>query len=338
MKKEVIVIICCDTEPDQPEYGGMSYDTHRGKHTWRGVEEGIPKAKEIANLVRDSEGRNAKITWFLRSDDQMNELYGDYAWMVKNFLDLWRELEHEGDEIGWHSHLWRWDKNNTTWYPEVEDEIWIENCLKKGYTSFLDYFNPASVRMGWDFSNNFIMRKLNELGIMVDLSALPGQKSIGCKGKSPYSVCPDWEITSEHQYFPSKYDFRRDAVEDEESLNILEIPVTCFKVPLPWYIKRLFRRIYMPKKGFPVGKKNAVTTTIHSYFFKLGTKRLFIATKESNSTTFLVSFFHADELLIEKGISNFKENLEFIEKVSKMYGVPFRFLTASEAAKEIIGD
>ena len=324
MEKEVIVIICCDTEPDQPKYGGMSYDTRGGKHIWRGVKEGIPKAREIANSWEDIEGKNVEFTWFLRSDDQMNELYGDYAWMVKNFIGLWKELEHEGDEIGWHPHFWKWNENNGNWYPELEDEKWMENCLEKGYASFLDYFNPTSVRMGWDFSNNFIMRKLNDLGIMIDLSALPGQKSIGCKEKSLYSVCPDWEITPEQPYFPSKLDFRRDAIEDEESLDILEIPVSCFKVPLPWYIKRLSRKISKPKKGYPVGKKNAVTATIHPYFFK--------------STTFLVSFFHADELLVEKGVSNFKNNLEFIDEASREYGVPVRFLTASETAKAIIGN
>ena len=110
-----------------------------------GYKEGIPKAKEITNSNRDSQGCNAKITWFLRSDDQINQLYGDPAWMVRNFMSLWKKLESEGDEIGWHPHLWRWNERIKSWYPELENKIWIENCMEEGYNRFPKQFKLTAV-------------------------------------------------------------------------------------------------------------------------------------------------------------------------------------------------
>ena len=337
--EEVIIIICCDTEPDQPEYGGMSYDTHIGKHTWRGIEEGIPKAKEIGNSIEDVEGRNAKITWFIRSDEQMNELYGDPAWMVKNFMDLWRGLKHDEDEIGWHPHLWRWNERIKSWYPELENASWIENCLEQGYNRFPKQFKLISCRMCWNFHNNVTMNKMNELELTVDISALPGQKSIRPGYESAYSTYYDWEITREDPYFPSQSDYRREANVNEHSLNILEIPVTNFQIPLPWQIKRVLKKMLRPNEGTPIGTKSAMKTVGHHHFFKLGARKKFLESKENNCTTFLVSYFHADELLVEKrfsSLSNFKHNLKFLAEASKKYGVPFRFLTAKEAAEEVL--
>lgn len=333
---EVIIIICCDTEPDQPKYGGMSYNIHLGKHTWRGIEEGIPNAKEIGNLIEDVEECNAKFTWFIRSDEQMNELYDDSAWTVKNFIDCWGWLEHDGDEIGWHPHLWRWNERFKSWYAEIEDVSWIENCLEQGYNRFPKQFKLTSCRMCWNFHNNVTMNKVNELGLKVDISALPGQKSIRPCNESTSSPNYDWEITREDPYIPSQSDYRREANQNEHSLDILEIPITNFQIPLPWQIKRVLKKLLRPNKGTPTGTKSAMKTTGHPHFFKLGARRKFLDAKENNCTSFLVSYFHADELLVEKGfssLSNFKHNLKFIAEASKKYEVPFRFLTAKEVLR-----
>lgn len=337
--KEVIIIFCCDTEPDEPRYGGMGYDIHLGKHTWKGIEEGIPKAKKITNSVKDVDGCSAKVTWFLRSDDQMNELYGNPAWMVTNFRDLWRELEDDGDEIGWHPHLWRWNESIKSWYPELEDVTWIEDCLKQGYDKFPEQFELSSCRMCWNFHSNVTMNMMNKLELTVDISALPGQKSIKSDFESTDSTYYDWEITQDKPYFPSQSDYRREANTNEQSLNILEIPITPFQIPLPWRIKRVMKKMLRPNKGNPIGTKSHLKTVGHPYFFKMAARNKFLESKENNCTTFFVSYFHADEFLVEErlsSLSNFKYNLEYLTKASKKYGVPFRFLTAKEAAKEIL--
>ncbi|NJD51379.1 MAG: hypothetical protein FIB07_00755 [Candidatus Methanoperedens sp.] len=335
---EVIVIICCDTEPDQPQYGGLDYDVHFGKHTWKGIEEGIPEAKEISNSVEDTKGHNAKITWFLRSDDQMKELYGDPAWMVRNFMDKWKSLESEGDEIGWHPHLWRWNESIKSWYPELEDRIWIENCMEEGYKGFPEEFKLTSSRMCWNFHSNITMNKMDELGLKVDITGMPGQKSIKPVNDSPDSLYYDWEITKDPPYFPSQSDYRREADMNERSLNILEIPLTNFEISLSWQIKRILKRFLRPGRGYPLGKRNPAKIDDHPDFFKSCVIRKFFESKENNCMTFLVSYFHADELTGKDSLTStyFKRNLKYIHEASRNYGVPFRFLTAKEAAGEVM--
>ncbi|KAB2946163.1 MAG: hypothetical protein OIN84_08985 [Candidatus Methanoperedens sp.] len=336
--KEVIVIICCDTEPDQPQYGGLDYNVHFGKHTWKGIKEGIPKAKEVANYIEDAEGHNAKITWFLRSDDQIKELYGDPAWMVRNFMGIWKELGSQGDEIGWHPHLWRWNESIKSWYPELEDRIWIENCMEEGYNRFPEEFKLTSSRMCWNFHSNITMNKVDELGLKVDISAMPGQKSIKPVNDSPDSLYYDWEITKEPPYFPSQSDYRREADINERSLDILEIPLTNFEISLSWQIKRILKRFLRPGRGYPLGKRNPAKIDDNPDFFRSCAIRKFFESKENNCRTFLVSYFHADELPGKDSLAStyFERNLKYISEASRNYGVPFRFLTAREAAGEVI--
>lgn len=338
---EVKVIICCDTEPDQPFYGGLDYKVHFGSHKWRGIEEGIPEMKEIANSVEDPEGHNAKITWFLRSDDQMKILYDDPAWIVRNFRSLWKELESEGDEIGWHPHLWRWNERIESWYPELEDKGWIENCLEEGFKSFSGEFRLMSSRMCWNFHNNITMNKINELGIAVDISAMPGQKFIKYVYESAYFPNYDWEGSPEHPYFPSHLDYRREADKNGPPLNILEIPLTNFKISLPWRIKRNLNKLFKPKGGYPLGKRNPLKITGNPDLFKLSVKEKFFESKQRNCSPFLVSFFHADEVLPgtkNSNLINVKKNFENILEASEKYGVPFRFITAKEAALEFLNE
>jgi len=63
-----------------------------------------------------------------------------------------------------------------------------------------------------------------------------------------------------------------------------------------------------------------------------------LESKENNCTVLLVSYFHADELLGKRlNVStNFENNLRLMSEASKKYDVPFRFLTAREAGREII--
>ncbi|MFZ3382392.1 MAG: hypothetical protein WA144_00555 [Candidatus Methanoperedens sp.] len=337
--KEVKVIICCDTEPDQPQYGGLGYNTHYGMHKWRGIEDGIPKTKEIANSIEDVDGHNAKITWFLRSDNQMNELYGDPAYMARNFMNLWKELESQGDEIGWHPHLWRWNERIKSWYPELYDSRWIENCLEQGYKTFPKQLNLTSSRMCWNFHNNITMNKMNDLGLKVDVSALPGMKSIKCAHESAHTAYYDWEITDDRPFFPSRSDYRREAKINEKSLNILEIPITYFEISFLWYVKRLLKKMLHPNGGYPIGRRSEMKIISHDFFFKHGVDRKFLESKENNCSSILNSYFHADELLEKEKFSpilNLQSNLRYIAQASKKYGVPFRFLTAKEAAREII--
>ncbi|MCK4324531.1 MAG: hypothetical protein KAW89_08385, partial [Armatimonadetes bacterium] len=61
-EKTLYVVIGCDCDPDRPQYGGTRYDSG-APLKWRGVREGIPRAREIADDIQDDFGNPLKITW-----------------------------------------------------------------------------------------------------------------------------------------------------------------------------------------------------------------------------------------------------------------------------------
>lgn len=343
------VIICCEVDHDVIGYGvpATRFDVYKEKLSWKGVGN-ISKIREICNSVKDGESNGAKITWLVRSDEQMKIIFDYYAYPLKKFWNLWKELEKQGDEIGWHPHLWRWSKQNKCWYQEIHDKKWISNCLENGHKEFLKITpNLTSVRMGWGFHNNLTMKKINNLGLTVDLSAAPGLKHLGSPDErgSYFLNHYDWSTTPEKPYYPSQQDYRRPAKSNEKSLNILEIPITT--------ASKKFSKILIGKtlritpislrrrllKGADIQSKHTqhryianVTDTDFQHIAKLKLKQ---AQQNPNTTTNLVAIFHPIELFQPKKFHIFKNNLETLTELSKKLKVPLRFLTATQMAKEI---
>jgi len=121
-------------------------------------------------------------------------------------------------------------------------------------------------------------------------------------------------------------------------VNVLEIPLTNFEISLQWQIKRVLKKLFLSGRGYPIGKRNPAKIVNHPEIFKKYASEKFIESKENNCTSFLVSYFHADELLEKRlNVSTyFENNLRSMYEASKKYDVPFRFLTAREAGREII--
>lgn len=321
--KDVVVIVGCDCDPDRPMYGGIQYNSME-KMVWRGITEGIPNAKEIANDFVDSYDKNPKFTLFVRSDEQINEIYDDYAFEYRGFFNLWHELKRDGDEIGWHPHLWRWTDEYKTWYQEIEDERWIERCLMGGYKAIPEEFKPLSVRMGWDFHNNFTMQTLDNLGIKCDLSALPGLRSEGAEVHQVIVDKYNWISSPKKPYKPCKTNYQV-ACNNMRALRITEIPLTTGNIALWLFILKTLlgrsrRRFYeLNPTKHPVYTRNII--------------------KKAFKTGYLVMYSHPDELLPEKGLFsyiNFRKNFEIIAEMSKKYNLSYTYRTATEGAKRVL--
>ena len=350
-KKMLMVAICCDVDPDVLGYNipATKFHVYKEKLGWKGLDN-IPKIKEICNSVKDRESEGAKITWFIRSDEQMKIIFDDYVYPLKKFRNLWKELEHQGDEVGWHPHLWRWGKQNKCWYQEVSDNKWINHCLENGHKKLLKFAkNLTSVRMGWSFHNNLTMKKINDLGLTVDLSASPGLKHEGSPDErgSHFLNEYDWTTTPQKPYFPSEKDYRRPPKNKEQSLKILEIPITtASKSKSRILIEEIIKLapINIRKKilkGADIQFKSIqhrYTANITESSFKYIAKQKFKEAKRNQKAhTNLVAIFHPIELFKQKGFQNLQNNLKAIEELSRIFNVPFLFLTATEMAKEILG-
>ena len=348
-KRMLIVTICCDVDPDVVGYNipATRFDVYKEKLGWKGIEN-IPKIREICNSVEDSESNNLKITWHIRSDAQLKTIFNDYAYPLRNFQDLWRELEQQGDEIGWHPHLWRWSKQNKCWYQEVSDKEWICHCLENGHKEFLKLHpNLTSIRMGWAFHNNFTMKIVNDLGLTVDLSASPGLKYEGSPDErgSHFLNEYDWSLTTETPYHPSKDDYRRPAKDNEQSLSILEIPLTTHTKTL---IKILFEEIAALAplaakrrviKGWSLQSKRVqrkFVANVTNTSFKILAEQKFKEVKRNPEfNTNLIAQFHPIELFKPNGFLIFQNNLKTLRDMSKRLAVPLRFLTATQMAEKL---
>ena len=342
-KREIIVIIGCDADND---YNPKGNRVHKNENIWDGIEICIPKLKEIFNsLVQTRDDPYPNLTWLLRSDKQMDMLYNDYAYPVNHFLDIWKSFSKDGDEIGWHPHMWDWDDAHKQWYPHLDDTKWTNECLEAGYKAISKHFRPTSCRTGWDFQSNNIFGKLVELGIKVDFSGLPGQKQILYQD-SPMPYMYDWKPTTERFYFPSKNDYRISST-SKECLDILEMPLSLTPVPpLQAFAKfvhhnvrhNLDRPFSKPVITYNFTLSEIMRITKHPKLFKRGVDKKFKDSQIRDGTEYIITYFHPNELLGNGlfSISNFEANLKYISDMSDKYGIPYRFLTATQAAEEYL--
>jgi len=343
------VVICCDVDHDILGYNipAIRFDVHKEKLSWKSIEN-ISKVRDICNLVKDCESNNAKVTWFVRSDEQLMIIFGDYVYPLRNFSDLWKELEQQGDEIGWHPHLWRWSSEKHCWYQEVSDNEWMSHCIENGYRELKKLAeNVTSLRMGWGFHNNFTMKKMNDLRLEVDLSAAPRLKRSGSPDArgSHFLNSYDWSITPEQPYHPSKQDYRRPAEKSEQSLDILVIPVTTAPKKRTKILAEKALRLTPLSlrkkllKGIDIKSKHAqrsyIANITNTHFRHIAEQKLKQAQKNPRSLTNLVTVFHPIELFKPKRFHIFKSNLETLTELSKKLMVPLEFLTATQLKKEI---
>ena len=303
------MIILCDCDPDAVPYGGLPHDT-RQPLKWRGVREGIPRLVEALDGIESETGRRINLTWCVRSDLQMKEIYGDAAWPYLEFRELWQGLESRGDKIAWHPHVWRWSDEHHCWCQEIRDDAWIEECLEEGYQALCRAVGRPveSCRMGWEFHNNASMRTVDRLGVRVDLSATPGHycEGTGDRG-SIFHKYTDWRGTPSRPYRPSLEDYRRPARADERALGIMEVPL--------WervgWIWRGIGRVYVAAKHLARGRAKEAffgrkETMFHIPAFTMPQMIFASSLGQARGTDLghgpVVVAFHCDELLRSEGL------------------------------------
>ena len=225
MVASVHVVISCDVDPDRERFLDGVPPAASGRLTWCGVDEGIPALKESLRGLTDHEGREPVFTWFLRVDDQIRQVEGSYAWFAGSRAALIEALTSTGDELGWHPHFWRREASGGPWFQEIEDQAWQLDMLRGAHADYLKTlgFAPASVRMGWSYHSNETISQLDQLGVAVDLSGLPGYRTFD-PTKTRSENLFDWYATPQAPYRPSRADYRRPALNGEPVLALLEVP------------------------------------------------------------------------------------------------------------------
>src|SRR6267378_1886108 len=180
-----------------------------GQMRWEGLREGVPQLLRLLSNIRDLDGRNVRFTWMLRADEQIANAYGDPGYLADEFAQFWRSRLDAGDEIGWHPHTWRFSERDKIWYQERSDPDWIRNCLKDGFSALSRRFPIRVAKTGWTYHDNLSMQVFSDLGVKVDLSALPGMVYRGSIPGTHYPMGEyDWGRTPQEPYHPRPDDYQ----------------------------------------------------------------------------------------------------------------------------------
>jgi len=220
----VPIVIGCDTDPDRESLVGP---LPSGQLQWRGMLEGIPALKQLvrAAALRDRAGSPPRFTWLLRADEQVRAHHGSHAWALEANRPFLDGLATSGDELGWHPHFWRFDAALKRWHQEVEDYAWQLAMLREAHGALRRAgLTPTSVRMGWTYHTAATMRTLDELGVRVDFSALPGLRTVHGMPERRSENLYDWYDAPPSTYRPGRDNHRRAGQGNDSTLGILELP------------------------------------------------------------------------------------------------------------------
>ena len=135
----------------------------------------------------------------------LKQRQNSYDYIIKTHKDFFLELERDGDELSWHPHFWKYDKQLSIWYQECYDVPWQTNMLREAHASYQNILpgRAKSVRMGWDFHNNETIGTLEELGVEVDFSGIPGLKLDPKNRDHRATNFFDWYLSPNKPYYPS---------------------------------------------------------------------------------------------------------------------------------------
>lgn len=181
---------------------------------------------------------NFPFSVFLRSDFQIKTIYGSYDYLLANNPKLIDKIIRLNGEINWHIHLYQ--QNGSNWRQINETDEMCERFI----TDFesvkkISEINSKIVRIGECVMNNKLMSCIDNQGILIDSTALPGR--IRKDNEKSF----DWSLTTNNFYHPSKKDYR---LKSDDNYNLLEVPMSTIitktdydKEPLKRYFNLAFK-------------------------------------------------------------------------------------------------
>ena len=163
---------------------------------------------------------NIKATWFIRTDSQLECMFGRSDFFLHKHRQKIEWLTERGHEIGWHHHAYC--LRNQVWKQNVIEESVCEELAK--YGEIAASYGMKSTRMGWGFHTNKTIKILDDLGFWVDSSAIPRPKY------SWDTAEKNWELTGLIPYKPAACDYR---IQGDPHLEITELPMTTTTIAAP---------------------------------------------------------------------------------------------------------
>ena len=265
---------------------------------------------------RDVARLRVPVTWFVRVDGQLRDVYGSSLYLLESFAAFWDKVTRRGDELAWHPHLYRRSPNGGP--PElITDPAAACDELEGLWQDLARWpLAAASFRNGEGWHVPATLCKVEQLGIRCDSTAIPGR--VAGTGHPL-----DWAGTPNEPYFPGAEDIRRPGA----ARPLVELPMNTWYVRAPYDAQARLR--YMDP-------------AVHAHIFSEslaawpGTRPA-----AAGDVCVWVLICHPDELLQDRGADalygrspdTLCRNLASLAERAGQAGHACRFVTLSEAGR-----
>jgi GT2 family glycosyltransferase len=210
MTNRTSIALTIDVEPDERRYDPAS------RPRWIGFETLLAEIPHFRAQLAKASGAPVHFTWLLRLDQQIKRTYGRPDWPLEQYRREIGELRNAGDEIGVHTHSWRWDEVGGDWVAEHGDPAWVGRCVDESLATYRQATGrPARAFIHGDhFLSNDVIRRLDRAGVVCDMTLVPGQGAMTqmlARERATGSL-PDFGCVPRVPYRPSSTDFKQPGV------------------------------------------------------------------------------------------------------------------------------
>ena len=221
MRSRVPVILVIDLEPD------AFLLSKENPSLWSGCHAAFALVDEFRALVSAQGHASVGFTWALRMDPQIAQTYGVADHVVKLFGRQLERAQARGDEIGLHTHFFRWNPETDRWRVDHANRAWVAHCLRESFVAFGRAFSRqcTTYRSGDRWHDNASVNLVEELGARYDLTPEVGQAAVATlQPEAEFTgSLPDYVGVPPHPYRPSLADFRKAEPTGNRSLWMIPL-------------------------------------------------------------------------------------------------------------------
>ena len=307
--KEFNLCITFDTDADPIA------QNHKNSITFKNLDFTLNKISNQISLIEKKLNLKIPLSWFVRIDNQIQEIFGDYDWILQKYSKFWDEQLAKKNEIHWHAHIYQMINNQ--WSFPNNDEVFIGyieeifNFIKK------NNYNFNCIRIGEAYMNNNIMNALKKIGLKADSSSIPGRRRDDKEKKF------DWSNSPNKPYFPSKNDYQTSS---EVNDDFVEIPMNTISTKCSYDKSHLLRYANLAFKN------EVVKDGLRDYI-----KRNDLLVTVSHPYEFFNNFNNNTELM-QNDLSSLEININSILEICKELDKKVNFISVNKIIRKFINE
>lgn len=314
--RPVPFIFRIDVEPDERHVDRFN------PLPWEGFERAFELLRSTREHIAAATGSPAHFVWLLRMDPQVAETHGAPQWVAERYGSHMRTLADDGDEIGLHTHAFRWLKERQRWGTDHADQAWVEHCVRMSFTAYQDAFGRQCTvfSFGDRWMSDATVHLLEALGVQFDLTVEPGHLASPSARSDDTGTLPAYTDVPRHPYRPSYEDFRK--AEPSRRQGIWMIPLVAESFPRGWV-----RRLYggLRRRGGGAHKQVTLNPILDPGSFRSIVERALLRP----DATVLAMTVRSDGFMRRHQLRNIRANLDWLLKRSDINR--FAFATPERA-------